>query len=743
MKSANKWFNRLLMSYLPIFLILMIALSVIYYLAAAEISQKQVVRANQIFSEQVVQSIDYSLRTIENVINNELISKINWDPFFNPEQNDNRYIIEYEISKKLSQMKQSYPMIDSIYLIRKHDRQVLSDQSMFNVNSFEDRHFVTDLLEGDSGIRYFWMDPRVKTTFDQKPHRVVSLVRQYPLLSGEMGFMVVNVKLESIQQLLIELSGSELSFVHLYDRSGNFMTGNDAKALDAEFKGKPLSTVRSKYTEWEIQSGIYGSGIGRYYALISYIWIVLIVLTFVIGIGLIFLATSKNYKPIHKMAKRIYDYSTMNRKTKPAITDELKFIENAFDNLIRQSNEDLLYKRKHFFLELIQGDRPVSIEVWQQEMNSLGLHDQFHHAAAGLIEIDHYANRFESYGHRDQGLLRFALANVIREIGSEFEMVIWVEWVSKQRLGMIMHYKKPVDEIDNTLLEIGKALVDWVTQNLRFTVTVSFGLSVENPEELPLSYQLASDALNYKAVLGNSRVITQRDVTLRNAGVVYDQLTIIRSMAKMYRLNDDRWKEQLEKVFSDLRNGLFSREDIINLANYMVYLLYREVMELSEEIQEVWNSKAMPELNAEIELMDTLDQFHRRITDILTHYDEQICNLRQDRSHHALIQEARKFVEENYADPNMSLTYVADHFQLHSSYLSRLFKSETGENFVDYLARVRIENAMRFLKETMLPIQEISVSVGYTHYISFNRVFKKMTGTTPGDYRRHTARSMN
>ncbi|MNR43960.1 HTH-type transcriptional regulator YesS [compost metagenome] len=84
----------------------------------------------------------------------------------------------------------------------------------------------------------------------------------------------------------------------------------------------------------------------------------------------------------------------------------------------------------------------------------------------------------------------------------------------------------------------------------------------------------------------------------------------------------------------------------------------------------------------------------------------------------------------------MSLSLICDQFQMKSSNLSRLFKEEFGQNFVDYLAQIRIEQAKLMLKESQEPIQDIAAKIGYSHYISFNRAFKKLTGLTPGDYRK-------
>ncbi|MNI14765.1 HTH-type transcriptional regulator YesS [compost metagenome] len=79
---------------------------------------------------------------------------------------------------------------------------------------------------------------------------------------------------------------------------------------------------------------------------------------------------------------------------------------------------------------------------------------------------------------------------------------------------------------------------------------------------------------------------------------------------------------------------------------------------------------------------------------------------------------------------------LSERFKLTPNYLSRLFKEEFGEKFIDYLAGLRIEQAKYLLVTTSEAIQEIAGRVGYTHTFSFIRVFKKLVGRTPGDYRK-------
>ncbi|MEF3306132.1 helix-turn-helix domain-containing protein [Paenibacillus sp. GYB003] len=96
------------------------------------------------------------------------------------------------------------------------------------------------------------------------------------------------------------------------------------------------------------------------------------------------------------------------------------------------------------------------------------------------------------------------------------------------------------------------------------------------------------------------------------------------------------------------------------------------------------------------------------------------------------------YLESHYAE-DLSLDTVADRMNMSSNYLSAYIKEKTGTNFSDHLNGIRIREAKDMLVRTSLSIQEIGEKIGYRNVTSFIRMFKKITGLTPGDYRKRSA----
>jgi len=100
-----------------------------------------------------------------------------------------------------------------------------------------------------------------------------------------------------------------------------------------------------------------------------------------------------------------------------------------------------------------------------------------------------------------------------------------------------------------------------------------------------------------------------------------------------------------------------------------------------------------------------------------------------------VIVKAQEYIQKNYADKDISLHSVAREVNISPNHFSTVFSQEMGETFINYMTKVRLEQAKVLLKTTQMRTSDVGYEVGYndTHYFSY--VFKKNTGMTPKEYR--------
>ncbi|GGI45811.1 hypothetical protein GCM10008018_13990 [Paenibacillus marchantiophytorum] len=106
-----------------------------------------------------------------------------------------------------------------------------------------------------------------------------------------------------------------------------------------------------------------------------------------------------------------------------------------------------------------------------------------------------------------------------------------------------------------------------------------------------------------------------------------------------------------------------------------------------------------------------------------------------------LTQNVLAFIQEHHRDSDLNITKVGHYFEIKSTYLSKLFKDQTGEGLLDVINKVRIAHAKELILVQKHSLNDISNLVGFSEVNTFFRLFKKYEGITPGKYREISIKS--
>lgn len=120
----------------------------------------------------------------------------------------------------------------------------------------------------------------------------------------------------------------------------------------------------------------------------------------------------------------------------------------------------------------------------------------------------------------------------------------------------------------------------------------------------------------------------------------------------------------------------------------------------------------------------------------VTHFGEACRNMRSRKAEHEnqVAARAQEYIQENFSR-DLSLDEVSRRLDISPYYFSKLFKEETGSNFVEYVTALRIGKAKEMLRQGNRSVKETCASVGYSDPNYFSRIFKKNTGVTPTEYK--------
>jgi AraC-like DNA-binding protein len=540
--------------------------------------------------------------------------------------------------------------------------------------------------------------------------------------------------------MIEEATDSKMSYVQLLDADNRPFSNQNTSFLSADSVHKE----KSEYTGWVTVTGLKDTASMQFLSVFSDAWTIIGLLTIVVGIAWLTYVTHRNYKPVQTIIDKIDSYSLqLNKKTaNKKGPQEFNFIMSALDKLIEQSNdyakqhkEDLIYRRKLFFRELVDGTRSISEEYWTSEMEQLELPSDYISLTVVIVELDKYADYIKTYSHRDQQLFKYVLNNVIGEMSSGAPVYVWSEWRDANQLCSICLVKDQRLQAREFLFGIYDALRVWVEENLQFTITVGMGSEVDSPSELTVSFEKAHEALNFKSSLGSNRTIGHWEIQAAHREDIYPFMQMTKSLTQQFKLGQD-WQSHLDDIFARMKENLISKEEVQNILSYLVFHVQKELQKLEEAASVLRLDDTIAAMNECIEQMDTVAGIESPLRELFEQLNAGISSWRDDQSNYSLIVKIKEYITVNHANRDLSLQHLSDEFGLSPRYVSKLFKETFGEKFVDYLTSIRIDQAKLLLLNSAYSIQDIADQVGYSNAISFIRTFKRIVGQTPGEFRK-------
>nr|WP_306220363.1 helix-turn-helix domain-containing protein [Cohnella sp. WQ 127256] len=184
-------------------------------------------------------------------------------------------------------------------------------------------------------------------------------------------------------------------------------------------------------------------------------------------------------------------------------------------------------------------------------------------------------------------------------------------------------------------------------------------------------------------------------------------------------------KQQASEQPSMMRLGMFHFLLLI-LLPVLTKTESKLSLAMRETVADVLSRLSLP--GSTIHLMSIISEFENQLRTLATHLPD---NTEQNK----VIETVKAYIGKNYADKTLCLETLSKVVHMNGNYVSNLFKEVTGENYLVYLTSARMEQAKRMLRDTTLKTYEVADSTGYSSTKYFCKVFRKMHGMTPSEYR--------
>lgn len=192
---------------------------------------------------------------------------------------------------------------------------------------------------------------------------------------------------------------------------------------------------------------------------------------------------------------------------------------------------------------------------------------------------------------------------------------------------------------------------------------------------------------------------------------------------------------QVNSIQFDQRN----MDPIRDMKNYCIIIntLFRKSVERGG-VHPIHIDSVSSEFAKKIELRSTVEDIQKLIYEMVKVYC-QLVNKYSVKDYSPTVQKVIVMIESNLSS-DLTLSELANTLNINASYLSTVFKKETGKTVTSYVNEKRIELAQELLKTTNLQIQTIAQYCGIVDVHYFTRLFKKTTGVSPKQYREENSR---
>lgn len=303
-------------------------------------------------------------------------------------------------------------------------------------------------------------------------------------------------------------------------------------------------------------------------------------------------------------------------------------------------------------------------------------------------------------------------------------------YISEQFSGSTGEWNVLLKDIDSAAATtLGNGIIAKFYENWQVSVTVAISNPFNSLSLLRNAYAQAEERYKLKLFLGCGIVIDsepeQRTVQESSPSFIVNK----KLNEYLYSLDREAMKQYVIGILEDTEAKLdYDRAQLIAIE--LLLNLTAMYSELTNDHE--WLYERKKELYDQIKELETLDDMKLWFIEV---YEELISKLRSGySSDQGVIPKVIAYIDQHYAQ-ELSLQILSQHAHLSKNYLANLFKKETGEGVIDYINKVRLERAKALLRSTELKSGEICSMVGVSDSKYFSKLFKKLEGMTPSEYR--------
>lgn len=672
-------------------------------------------------------------------------------------QNSDDNIMLIRLLGTLSHIVETNNIYSSIYIYLDDFDFIITSNGIYLKEEFQDRSWIEqykkykDLKEPIS-----WISPRSIDSNGNRSTYIMSYIFPLtPYTTKLRGSIAINIYENSLCEHINSNTSNSSDNISIINMNGDVISHVDKSLVSSNISNKPYikDILKSEKNEGYLIQNVNGKNsliafnkasphdwiyvgvfsLDTLYSKtnsmrLSFIGVSIILL--IIGIFLSYIISRRIYNPVKKLVQQIKSVKGIEFGSE----NELTVLSKTFDTMIKE--EDKLFRtieknkknlRENYILSLLRG-----IPQYDSGYNENSELFPYKYFICCIITIDKYNDFIENFSYENQYYLKTAILNSSVEIlGTPFACE-----------GIVMDGNKIVIVINSNNSDTSKeysmlsgyfqTIQKEASKVIETTITICLGNMYDSIHKIRNSYHEAQTLLDHKFILGYEKIIFY-DQSQNNSNSKYFYPFSIEK--QIINNVDVGSKEALLTSVNDFINEIKNNNELtydntMLILNQLLGSTIKYLLNLNLSVSKIFgNDFNIYSRLAEFETLDETGLFLANIFLQIIEYREKIKV--DDTSH---ISKIMDYIHKNYKQ-DIAINTLAEYVGLSYSHVRKIFNDATGENIVNYINNMRIEEAQRLLRQTNMSINDIALSLGYNNKQSFNRFFKKYVSINPGEYR--------
>lgn len=343
-----------------------------------------------------------------------------------------------------------------------------------------------------------------------------------------------------------------------------------------------------------------------------------------------------------------------------------------------------------------------------------------------IMNIDSTSYSMSGFKYQDASLIKFAIKNILNELWTKKNVLIMDNPKDNNQILALFYGLKASGLIETS----HKQLMDAYSKIRNvLQIDMTFAISSDNDRVGIKLYNEAWEAFGAKMIYGGNRIFRYDNIKNDGKFIIPEQK--LKILQNYLEVRDYR---NMEIVLRDL----FSQRNMEYSTGAYIRFIYFEIINILVKVGIKMGVEVSKKISSAVFSGDLASQYGS-VEELIKYILTIAINMLKSETYpyidrKSLITNVTEYMENNY-DSSFSVKDLSRLFAINPEYLSTLYRQETGKTLIRHLTEIRIDAACRLLRESDYNTIDVSKNVGYADPQYFYKVFKRIMGKTPQEYK--------